>query len=146
VSISSRDQKAFDYYKGQAQKYWLSKGRYMQGMIALALNRYDDKKTPGDIMKSLKETALNSEEMGMYWKDIMRTAVGIGTRPDRIAALLIEAFDEVAKDKKSVDDLKVWLLKSKQTQDWKLRKQLPKHVMHCCCEEPIGSRQKVMWK
>jgi len=35
---------------------------------------------------------------------------------------MIEAFDEVAKDDAAVEDLKVWLLKQKQTQDWKTTK------------------------
>ncbi len=122
ISISGSNQKAFDYYKGQAQKYWLSKGRYMQGMIALALKRYDDKKTPLDIMKSLKENSLNSEEMGMYWKDNYEDGWYWWQAPIESQALLIEAFDEVTNDKKAVDDLKVWLLKSKQTQDWKTTK------------------------
>jgi len=37
-------------------------------------------------------------------------------------ALLIEAFDEVAGDKESVEKMKIWLLKQKQTQDWKTTK------------------------
>jgi hypothetical protein len=37
----------------------------MQGMIALNLFRFDDNKTPKDILKSLKENSINSEEMGM---------------------------------------------------------------------------------
>jgi hypothetical protein len=130
ISIQTRNQKAFDYYKGQAQKYWLSKGRYMQGMIALALNRFDDtekngagKKTAVDIMRSLKETSINSEEMGMYWKDNYSDGGWYWYQaPIESQALLIEAFDEVSKDSRSVDDLKVWLLKSKQTQDWKTTK------------------------
>ncbi len=121
VPMADKNKKAFDYFKGQAQKYWLSKGRYMQGMIALALNRYDDKKTPTDIMKSLKETALVSEEMGMYWKENYSGYYWYEA-PIESQALLIEAFDEVAKDKKAVDDLKVWLLKSKQTQNWQTTK------------------------
>jgi hypothetical protein len=36
--------------------------------------------------------------------------------------LLIEFFDEVAKDSKSVDDMRVWLLKQKQTQNWRTTK------------------------
>lgn len=121
VPIDNRNQKAFDYYKGQAKKYWLSNSRYMQGMIALALCRYDEKIIPKDIMKSLKETSLNSEEMGMYWKDNYEGYYWYQA-PIEAQALLIEAFDEVANDQKSVDDLKVWLLKSKQTQDWKTTK------------------------
>jgi len=121
VPIDRQNQKAFDYYKGQAQKYWLNKGRYMQGMIALALSRYDDKKVPADIMKSLKENSITSEEMGMYWKENYEGFYWYQA-PVECQALLIEAFDEVTHDQKSVDDLKVWLLKSKQTQDWKTTK------------------------
>ena len=32
---------------------------------------------------------------------------------------MIEAFDEVVGDAQAVDDCRVWLLKQKQTQDWK---------------------------
>jgi len=121
IAVNNNNQKAFEYYKGQAKKYWLENSRYMQGMIALALHRYDDKLTPKDIMKSLKENAINSEEMGMYWKENYGGYYWYQA-PIESQALLIEAFDEVANDKKAVDDLKVWLLKSKQTQDWKTTK------------------------
>lgn len=121
IPVSTINQKAFDYYKGQSKKYWLENSRYMQGMIALALHRYDDKITPKDIMKSLKENALTSEEMGMYWKENYEGFYWYQA-PIESQALLIEAFDEVSNDKKAVDDLRVWLLKSKQTQDWKTTK------------------------
>ncbi|MFL5764493.1 MAG: alpha-2-macroglobulin family protein [Bacteroidia bacterium] len=121
IPVDLRNQKAFDYYKGQEKKYWLENSRYMQGMIALALYRYDDKITPKEILKSLKENSLNSDEMGMYWKDNYSGYYWYQA-PVEAQALLIEAFDEVGNDKKAVDDMKVWLLKSKQTQDWKTTK------------------------
>ncbi|MBK8474284.1 MAG: hypothetical protein IPL33_20125 [Sphingobacteriales bacterium] len=40
----------------------------------------------------------------------------------RNQALAIEAFDEVSNDATTVNELKVWLLKQKQTQDWKTTK------------------------
>ncbi|HSY76112.1 MAG TPA: hypothetical protein VK890_04605, partial [Bacteroidia bacterium] len=122
IPVSGRNQKAFDYFKGQEQEYWNdNKGRYMEGMIALTLNRYDDKVIPGKIMKSLKENSITSEEMGMYWKENY-DGFYWWTAPIECQALLIEAFDEVSHDEQSVDDLKVWLLKSKQTQNWRTTK------------------------
>jgi len=122
IPIASRNQKAFDYFKGQEQQFWNdNKGRYMQGMMALTLNRYDDKVTPGKIMKSLKENSISSEEMGMYWKENY-DGFYWWEAPIECQALLIEAFDEVSHDEQSVDDLKVWLLKSKQTQNWRTTK------------------------
>ncbi|MGZ4036295.1 MAG: alpha-2-macroglobulin family protein, partial [Bacteroidia bacterium] len=116
IDIDKRNKEAFEYYKKQEQTYWLQNGRYMQGMIALSLNRYDDKKIPKDILKSLKENSLNSEEMGMYWKE--NYGYYWYEAPIEMQALMIEAFDEVNNDTKAVDDLKTWLIKSKQTQHW----------------------------
>jgi uncharacterized protein YfaS (alpha-2-macroglobulin family) len=118
VEMDAKTKTAFDYYAKQAEKYWLSHSRYLQGMIALALNRYDKKETATSILKSLKENSISSEEMGMYWKENYENYYW-HQAPIEAQALLIEAFDEVANDQKSVDALKVWLLRSKQTQDWK---------------------------
>lgn len=121
IPVQERNKKAYDYYLGQAKKYWLTKGRYMQGMMALALNRNGEKTTATAIMKSIKNNAIVSEEMGMYWKENYSGFYWYEA-PIESQALLIEAFDEVSNDQKAVDDLKVWLLKSKQTQDWKTTK------------------------
>lgn len=120
ISMSEKDKVAFDYFYGQEKKYWNVQSRYMQGMIALAQFRYDAAKSTvaNDVMKSLKETSLNSEEMGMYWKENVAGYYWYQA-PIETQALLIEAFKEVKNDTKSVDDMRVWLLKNKQTNDWK---------------------------
>jgi uncharacterized protein YfaS (alpha-2-macroglobulin family) len=117
VKVNSRNQKAVNFFEAQAKKYWLDNSRYMQGMIALALHRKKDVKTPKDILKSLKETAIYSEEMGMYWKESYEGFYWYEA-PIESHALMVEAFDEINNDLKSVDELKTWLLKSKQTQNW----------------------------
>jgi len=121
IPIDPKNKEAFEYFKGQATKYWLESGLYQQGMIALALHRYEDKTTPADILKSLKEKALHSEEMGMYWRDV-RSGYYWYQAPVETMALLIECFDEVANDQVAVEEMKIWLLKQKQTQDWKTTK------------------------
>ena len=121
IPIAGRNKKAFDYYFGQAKKYWLENNRYLQGMISLALHRYDEQTLATEIINSLRENAMFSEEMGMYWKD-MNYGYYWYQAPIETQALLIEAFDEVANDSKSVEEMKIWLLKQKQTQDWKTTK------------------------
>ena len=112
---------AMEYYEGQAKKYWLKKSMYMQGMIALGLHRMGtDTETPMKIVKSAKENSLNSYEMGMYWK--YPSGYFWYELPIETHALMIELFDVVAKDEKAVEDLKVWLLKAKQTTHWKTTK------------------------
>jgi hypothetical protein len=116
IELAKSNREHFEYYKKQAQTYWLQNGRYMQGMIALSLHRYADLKTPKDILKSLKENSITNEEMGMYWKE--NYGYYWYEAPIEMQALMIEAFDEINNDTKSVEDLKTWLIKSKQTQHW----------------------------
>ncbi len=122
ISLAGKNKKAYDFYLGQAKKYWLENGIYMEGMLALVLHRNGEEATAKDIVKSLKERSLNSEEMGMYWKNMMKGGYWWYEAPVETQALMIEVFAEVAKDEKAVDDLKVWLLKQKQTQDWETTK------------------------
>ncbi len=121
LPVNENIQTAFNYYRDQAKKYWLENNKYSQAMIALALSRLADSTTPPKIMASIKEHALYSDEMGMYWRD---NAGGYYwyEAPIETQALLIEAFDEVAKDSESVEKMKIWLLKQKQTQNWKTPK------------------------
>jgi hypothetical protein len=112
---------AINYYRKQSQQYWLQENKYMQGMIALSLFRSGDLKTAGDILKSLKQNAIVNDEMGMYWKDNI-AGYYWHQAPVETQSLLIEAFAEINKDNKTVEDLKTWLLKQKQTQNWKTTK------------------------
>nr|WP_294906248.1 alpha-2-macroglobulin family protein [uncultured Lacibacter sp.] len=109
---------AFNYYNTQAKQHWVKQSRYMQGMIALAMHRSKDAKTATAIVQSLKENALLSEEMGMYFKEF-NAGYYWYQAPVEAQALMIEVFNDVTADKKAVNALKTWLLKQKQTQNWK---------------------------
>ena len=67
------------------------------------------------------ERSVSDEEMGMFWRD-EELSWWWHRAPIETQAVMIEAFDEVMNDQKSVEDCKVWLLKQKQTQDWKTTK------------------------
>ena len=112
-------QKVFDAYMKLGERDWQDWGFYMRGMLALAMQRSGRTATVNAIIKSLKEYAQHSEELGMYW-DLERGWYwynsGIETQ-----SLLIELFDEVGENQ-DVNDMKVWLLKQKQTNRWKTTK------------------------
>ena len=109
---------AHAYYQGQAATYWATRTRYLQAQLALALFR-ENKAAPAaqDILRALAENALHSPELGMYWKDV-RGGYYWREAPTETQATLIEVFDEVKNDQKSVDELKLSLLKQKQTHNW----------------------------
>ncbi len=115
-----KHKEAFQYFKEQAKKYWTEENKYMQGMIALALHRLGEKPLPMAIIASIKEHALYDDEMGMYWRE--NAGYYWYEAPIETQALLIEAFDEIMNDMRSVELMKTWLLKQKQTQDWETTK------------------------
>jgi len=117
IKVPAGAKKAFDYYLAQSREYWPNYNKYGQGMIALYLNRYNDAKTANQVLDSIKEHFIESDEMGLYFKE----SYGYYwyNAPIQTHAMLIEAFDEIRHDEKTIDGLKTWLLKSKQTQNWK---------------------------
>ncbi|MCO6459700.1 MAG: alpha-2-macroglobulin [Pirellulaceae bacterium] len=121
-AVAPEHKPAVDYWLGQARKYWLQLAvRQSQGHLAIALNRFGDAESARGIMASIKERSVSDEELGMFWRD-QELSWWWYRAPIETQAVMIEAFDEVAKDPQSVEDCKVWLLKQKQTQDWKTTK------------------------
>ncbi len=109
---------AFAYYREQAARYWPAQTRYLQAQVALALFR-ERPADPAvrDILRGLSENALHSPELGMYWKEV-RGGYYWSEAPTETQATLIEAFEEIQHDQKAVDEMKLWLLRQKQTHHW----------------------------
>ncbi|WP_299364697.1 MG2 domain-containing protein [Winogradskyella sp.] len=121
-----------DYYKGQIKKYWLPRSLYAKGLMALTMHRMNDSETTSKILKSLKENSITSEELGMYWKENTNSWHWYQA-PIETQALMIEVFsevgnvistehDSVTRNLTDIDNLKIWLLKNKQTNQWKTTK------------------------
>jgi len=110
------------YYQGQVRRYWKDKRLYSKGMLALILHRQKDTRTASKILRSLKENSISSEELGMYWKENTNSWFWYQA-PIETQSLLIETFSEITPDDiETVDNLKIWLLKNKQTNQWKTTK------------------------
>jgi len=128
VKMGKKVQTAVDYYTNQSYKFWSDNALYTKGMIVLIAKRNDNTAAADKILKSLKENSITSEELGMYWKKNVGSWYWYQA-PIETQALLIEAFTEAgtviqseAKNLETVDNLKVWLLKNKQTSRWKTTK------------------------
>ena len=111
---------AFRFYLQRAEEQWLQRNLYEQAMLAVVFQKRSMPETAGKIMKSLRERALYDAEMGMYWK--YDYGYHWYQLPIETHAMLIEAFATVAKDEEAVEQLKVWLLKHKQTNHWETTK------------------------
>ena len=118
VAVVTKNQAYTFYYdKGQKQ-YSKVSGLYEQALLALVLHRGGNTKEAQELVYRLKEKSLVSDEMGMYWRD-NKAGCYWHQRPVETQALLIQAFREVTpQDRQSVDLMRLWLLKQKQTTRW----------------------------
>lgn len=128
IKMSKEVKTIMDYYQSQIQNYWLNRSLYNKGLMALISYRNNDTNTTSKILNSLKETSITSEELGMYWKSNENSWYWYQA-PIETQALLIETFSEAGnviqnetKNLETIDNLKIWLLKNKQTNRWKTTK------------------------
>ncbi|APG66346.1 hypothetical protein LPB136_13615 [Tenacibaculum todarodis] len=93
--------------------------------------RTGEKSIANKIVKSLEENSITSDELGMYWKE-NTAGYYYYQAPVETQALMIETFSEVGvipnepesakRNLNNIDNLKIWLLKNKQTNSWKTTK------------------------
>lgn len=106
------------YYANALKHYKEYDNLYTQAQLALIFHRHGDRKAALDLLRRLKEKALESDEMGMYWRD-NRSGWYWYCRPIETQALLINAFAEITpKDTVAIGLMQQWLLKQKQTTHW----------------------------
>jgi TonB-dependent SusC/RagA subfamily outer membrane receptor len=121
ISLDNNTKSAVTYYQNQSETYWNDYNLYAKGQIALSLFRRDEKTFANKILKSLKENSITSDELGMYWKE-NTAGYYYYQAPVETQALMIETFSEIENNIETIDNLKIWLLKNKQTNQWKTTK------------------------
>jgi len=117
IPIQAEAREALKFYTKQSEKYWTDLTLYGKAMMAVVAQRNGKTQIATVILKSLKENALKTDELGMYWA---KNTPGYfwNEQPVSVQAAIIEAFAEVTKNNADVDEMKIWLLKQKQTQRW----------------------------
>ena len=117
---------AYKYYYDNALKHYKDfSNLYTQAQLALIFYRHGaaspggkDRKAALDLLRRIKEKALVSDEMGMYWRD-NQSGWCWYQRPVETQALLIQAFAEITPDdRETIGLMQQWLLKQKQTTHW----------------------------
>lgn len=116
--LSTKLEKAKDYFITELNKEKFKLNIQQQAMLSLVLQRYGKTQDAKKLIFSIKDRAVESDEMGMYWKENV-SGYAWHQAPIEAQALLIEAFDEITPtDVQSIESMKVWLLKNKQTNQW----------------------------
>ena len=108
-------------YLQLAEKQWMIMNVNEQAMIALTMHRNNKPEVAQMIIRSLMETAQHSEDMGMYWAK-NQSGYYWYQSPVETQSLMIELFNEAGNNSKAVEEMKIWLLRNKQTSNWKTTK------------------------
>lgn len=119
VKIQEKYAKMIADYRKELATQKTTDNLYVLAMKAIVLQRFGDAKAANAKVKAIVETAVRSDEMGMYWKE--NTAGWLWyNAPIETQVMIIEAAHEVdaAKYANAIEDMKVWLLKNKQTVGW----------------------------
>ena len=115
--LAAEHRDAFRYWSEQAKRDWPRLATpQSQALLAVALHRFGEADAAGEILRSLKERSRFDPRVGRHWADSRRPTWDAASVPTQ--ALMIEAFDEVAGDTRTVDECRDWLLAQKRTQDW----------------------------
>lgn len=117
--LQKQHKEAYDFFYANAREHCQQyTSLYTLAQLALIFHRSGDDKLAHQMLTLIRERALYSDEMGMYWRDNTSGHFWY-QRPIEVQSLLIEAFAEVAPaDRESVARMQQWLLKQKQTTCW----------------------------
>lgn len=137
------DKATVAYLQKLVQKHWLTESLQGQALAVMGLTRTGDPKTARDILASLKERARQSDELGMYWPQ-NQSGTYWYQAPIETQAYLIEAFGVIGKDETSVQAMKKWLLRQKQTQSWPSTKATTEAV-HALLQSTSGKIGQSNW-
>ena len=114
---SAMDSDWYNFYLDQIREHWTSFGLYQQSLAAIILYFNVEPLLAENIIASLKERAMFSDKLGMYWRELHSSPYWYNA-PLPTMASLIEAFTLIADDQSAVREMKKWLLTQKQTNKW----------------------------
>jgi len=90
----------------------------LKSYYATILNRYGFKQSARKLVHNLKESSVESNIMGMYWKNNIISSGWFNSTIEAQTAA-IEAFAEVTpNDSSSIEEMKVWLVQNKKVVAW----------------------------
>ena len=115
---------ALKFFVQQVQNFWMDESPYMQAMIAMSLHRFhipitqiQVNNTVSDIVRSLKENAVEDSTKGIHWKNNTAGYYWYES-PIQAQAMLIDAFKEIVPNDAAIDGMDEWLIINKQTNSW----------------------------
>ena len=109
--------KLTDFYRSVIENNWTVYDLYERSLIATLMQRAGKTQVVQQILQSYREHAVVSAEMGMYWPN-NRAQVFMSQSAISVHTFIMDAFRVGGGKTGEMDNMKRWLLKQKQTQQW----------------------------
>jgi len=109
--------KLTDFYRSVIENNWTAYDLYERSLIAILMQRAGKTQVVQQILRSYREHAVVSDEMGMYWPN-NRAQVFMSQSAISVHTFIMDAFRVGGAKAGEIDNMKRWLLKQKQTQQW----------------------------
>jgi hypothetical protein len=116
-NIPSEYRAAYNYFLSKVNEVPTSQDMQEKSLAAIVLKKAGKNKAADEYIQSLREHLTKSDELGMFF-DFNDNPFSWGCMHLNAHTAAIEAFDKVANDKATIEEMNIWLLKQKQTQMW----------------------------
>lgn len=118
LPVTAAPATAYEHYRTLLLKSKAKDGTLQhKALKMLTLQRMGQHDLARKVAKATDESALESDEMGIYWRD-NRYAYSWDANPIATQALLIEAYARLQQPAGRIARMQQWLLKQKQTTHW----------------------------
>jgi hypothetical protein len=117
IALSENVKEMIDFYTSVITRNWTQYDLYHRSLIAILMQRSGNQRVMNDILRSFREHATVSEELGMFWAN-NRAHVFMSQSAVSVHTFIMKAFRLGSASSAEMDNMKRWLLKQKQTQIW----------------------------
>lgn len=108
---------AVDYFRSKTGSLLQNGSMADKARAAIVLDAAGEHTQAAEMMASLREHLVKTEERGMYFA-FQETPYAWAERQLPAHVQVMEAFNSVARDAEVVEEMKIWLLKQKQVSSW----------------------------
>lgn len=115
--VPAHNQSAYNYFLSKVSEMLTTQSMTTKALSAIVLQKAGREKEAEAFLASLREFLVQTPEQGMHFafNENPYTWGGLAV-PAHVDVM--EAFEEVGNDSLVVEEMKLWLLKQKQTQQW----------------------------
>lgn len=116
-TIPTESKVAYDYFLNKIKENIAAKGITEKAITAIILQKAGRTADANAYVSSLKEYTTQTDEQGMFFAFNENPYSWTGLKvPAHVTVM--EAFDAVGNHTNEIEEMKLWLLKQKQTQQW----------------------------